>query len=556
MVVRKDHRKNIILRLEEDIDEPKIELSLSAIKRIRFILILIIISFLTVVFKMISVATSTNDSSTISLKIDKVRGKIYDRNGSILAVNLPTKSIYVRPDEVFDVENTAKALVEVIDEKNDKLYEIFLSKLKSPKPFVWIKRHILPSQQLKIRSLGLQGVYLADDSKRFYPQENDFSHLIGFVDIDQNGISGVEKSFNEVLSEGNDIELSLDINIQSIVRNKLSNSILNHEALGGMAVIMDVNNGEIVSLVSLPDFNPNGQKLTSNKDEEMFNRATLGLYEMGSTFKILTLAIGLDMGAVKLSDSFNVSQPIKLGKYLIKDYKFHKANLTLPEVLIFSSNRGVGQVGIKIGIEKQQEYLRNIGMLSPIDLEIGERGRPLHVSPKQWNEVYLVTISYGHGIAVTALHTVQAIASVTNGGILYKPTILKQTLQPEGVRVFKEKTSHTMRKLMRRVVEEGYAKKAEVEGYNIGGKTGTAEKVKNGKYVKHNCNLASFFGAFPIDNPQYVIFVAVDEPKPNKLNQGFTTGGWVAAPLAADILREVGYLLGTKTNQQKVVYIN
>jgi cell division protein FtsI (penicillin-binding protein 3) len=555
MALKRDYRKNIILRLEEDIDEPKVELSLSAIRRIKFILLLLIISFLIIVVKMVAVANSTSNSSIISLKIDKIRGKIYDRNGTILAVNLPTKSIYVRPDEIFDIANTAKAIVEVIDKGNDKLYETVLSKIKSNKPFVWIKRHILPSQQLKIMSLALQGVYLADDSKRFYPQENDFSHIIGFVDIDQNGISGIEKAFNEELSGGNDIKLSLDTSIQSIVRNKLSNSIVNHEALGGMAVIIDVNNGEIISLVSLPDFNPNGQKLISNK-EEMFNRATLGLYEMGSTFKILTLAMGLDMGAVKITDSFNVSQPIKLGKYLIKDYKFHKANLTLPEVLIFSSNRGVGQVAMKIGIDRQQKYLRNIGMLSPIDLEISERGRPLHVSPKQWNEVYLVTISYGHGIAVTALHTVQAIASVVNGGLLYKPTILKQTSQPEGVRVFKSETSQIMRKLMRRVVEEGYGKKAEVYPYNIGGKTGTAEKVKNGKYVKHNCNLVSFFGAFPIDKPQYVMFVAIDEPKPNKLNQGFTTGGWVAAPLAAEILNDVGHLLRVKTSAERQIYIN
>ena len=192
-------------------------------------------------------------------------------------------------------------------------------------------------------------------------------------------------------------------------------------------------------------------------------------------------------------------------------------------------------------------------MLPQVDIEILEKSRPMHVSQKQWNDVYLVTISYGHGIAVSALHAVQAIAAVTNGGILYKPTIIKQDSQPEGVRVFKEKTSQIMRKIMRLVVEQGYASKAEVEGYNLGGKTGTAEKVKHGKYMKNNCNLALFIGAFPIDDPQYVMFIAVDEPKPNKLNAGFTTGGWIAAPLAAEILRESGYLLGVKTTQQRLM---
>ena len=543
MDVKRAPRKNFFLKIEESVEEVE-EISEGPGNRIKFILIVILISFSIVVIKMLIVSRESNDIVS-NFRREEMRGNIYDRNGHILAVNLPTKSIYVKPDEILDINGTAKSLSLILDgEKQEKIAQ----KINLGKTFVWIKRHILPHQQVKMRSLGLQGVYLADDSKRFYPQENEFSHLVGFVDIDQNGISGVEKSFNEELSEGKNVQLSLDINIQSVVRAKLSKAISDHDALGGMAVIMDANNGEIVSLVSLPDFNPNGKKIESNGQEAMFNRATLGLYEMGSTFKILTLAIGLDTGAVKLTDSFNVTQPIKLGKYQIKDYKFHKANLSLPEVLIFSSNRGVGQVGMKIGIKKQQEYLRKIGMLSPVDIEVSEKGRPIHVSQKQWNDVYLVTISYGHGIAVSALHTVEAIAAVTNGGILYKPTILKQYSQPEGIRVFKEKTSQIMRKIMRLVVEQGYGSKAEVKGYNIGGKTGTAEKVKNGKYMKKNCNLALFTGAFPINDPQYVIFVAVDEPKPNKLNGGFTTGGWVAAPLAADILREGGYLLSHKVS--------
>jgi cell division protein FtsI (penicillin-binding protein 3) len=549
MDVKRAPRKNFFLRLEESIEVP-IETALGVFRRLYIILGLIIISFFIVTIKALIVSTHSNHDIVSHFRPEQIRGNIYDRNGHILAVNLPTKSIYVRPDEVLDINATAKALTGVLDgEKTEKIAQ----KITLGKTFVWIKRHILPHQQSIIKSIGLPGVYLAEDSKRFYPQENEFSHLIGFVDIDQNGISGIEKSFNEDLSQGRDIQLSLDLNIQSVLRNKLNQAIVNHDALGGMAVIMNPKNGEIVSLVSLPDFNPNAKKVESNGQEAMFNRATLGLYEMGSTFKILTLAIGLDTGAVKLSDSFNVTQPIKLGKYRIKDYKFHKANLSLSEVLIFSSNRGIGQVGMKIGIQRQQEYLKNLGMLSPVDIEVVEKSRPMHVSQKQWNDVYLVTISYGHGIAVSALHAVQAIAAVTNGGILYKPTIIKQSSQPEGVRVFKEKTSQIMRKIMRLVVEQGYAKKAEVEGYNLGGKTGTAEKVKHGKYMKDNCNLALFIGAFPINDPQYVIFIAVDEPKPNKLNAGFTTGGWIAAPLAAEVLRESGYLLGVKTTQERSI---
>ena len=544
-------RQNFILRLKDNIEVP-LENSSDVFKRLYLILALILMSLFIIIIKTLIISQKVNDDFTYHFSIEQARGNIYDRNGHILAVNLPTKSIYIKPEEVLDINGTATALASVLE--GEKVEQI-IQKISFGKTFVWIKRHILPHQQLKIKSIGLPGVYLSDDSKRFYPQENEFSHLVGFVDIDQNGISGIEKSFNTELSAGKDITLSLDLTIQSVIRNKLNQAIINHDALGGMAIIMNAKNGEIISLVSLPDFNPNGKKLEYNQKDTMFNRATLGLYEMGSTFKILTLAIGLDTGAVKLSDSFNVTQPIKLGKYRINDYKFHKANLSLSEVLIFSSNRGIGQVGMKIGVQKQQEYLKNLGMLSPVDIEIIEKSRPIHVNQKQWNDVYLVTISYGHGIAVSGLHTVQAIASVANGGLLYKPTILKQDSQPDGIRIFKEKTSHTMRKIMRLVVEEGYGKKANVEGYNLGGKTGTAEKVKNGKYMKNNCNLALFIGAFPIDDPQYVIFVAVDEPKQNKLNAGFTTGGWVAAPLVGEILNDAGHLLGVKTTQQRVIQL-
>lgn len=546
--MEKTPRKNFFLRLEDGV-EGQIETSSGVFKRLYFILGLILISFSIIIIKIFLVSQHSNNDIVSHFKREQVRGNIYDRNGHILAVNLPTKSIYVRPDEIVDINETASALSVVLDEaKTEKL----IQKISFGKTFVWIKRHILPHQQTKIKSIGLPGVYLVEDSKRFYPQENEFSHLVGFVDIDQNGISGIEKSFNEELSNGHDIKLSLDLNIQSMLRNKLNQAIVNHDALGGMAVIMNPKNGEIISLVSLPDFNPN--KIESSGKEAMFNRATLGLYEMGSTFKILTVAMGLDTGAVKLSDSFDVTQAIKLGKYRIKDYKFHKANLSLSEVLIFSSNRGIGQVGMKLGIQRQQEYLRKLGMLSPVDIEIVEKSRPMHISQKQWNDVYLVTISYGHGIAVSAIHSIQAIAAVTNGGILYKPTIIKQSSQPEGVRVFKETTSQIMRKIMRLVVEQGYAKKAEVAGYNIGGKTGTAEKVKHGKYMTNNCNLALFIGAFPINDPQYVMFLAVDEPKQNKLNAGFTTGGWIAAPLAAEIL-DSGSLLGVKTTQQRLIKV-
>lgn len=538
-------RKNLFVEWENENDDiiPENEITQSTTIRIYFLLIFIALCYFIIVFRLLSLINYDKEDESVTQNLSLKRGNIYDANGYLLATNLPTKSVYIKPDEIIsDVESTIKPILNIINERNSE--KISLEKIKfkidSGKSFVWIKRHILPDQYVKIQALGIPSIYFVEDNKRFYPYENDFSHVIGFVDIDQNGISGIEKEFDELLTEGKDLHLSLNVRVQATVREKLQQSIINNDALGGMAVIMNANNGEIVSIVSLPDFNPN--RLVADS-ESLFNRATLGVYEMGSTFKILTLAIGLDLGVVKFSDTFNVMNPLKLGRYTVNDYKFHKANLSLSEVLIFSSNRGIAQVGYKIGINNQQKYIGDIGMLSAVNIELQERGKPIHVSSKQWNEVYLATISYGHGIAVTPLHSVQSIAAVVNGGLLYTPTLLKLNNSVNGIRIFKESTSQAMRKVMRRIVEEGYAKKAEVSGYNIGGKTGTAEKVKNGRYMKKNCNLVSFCGAFPIDNPQYVIFVAVDEPKPNKLNSGFATGGQVAAPLAAEILKEVGFIL-------------
>lgn len=546
------YRKNLIFNIHTENDEISTKNTISDQTRIRLHIVVgvILVAYFIILFRLVDLSIMSDEKNARGNSIFEenhlvTRGIIYDRNGLVLATNLPTQSLYVKPEQIDDVKKTSKALAGVIqkysEQTNKSFAEKIASKIQSGKNFVWIKRHLIPEEHSKIKALGIPGVYFTDDSKRFYPHENNFAHVVGFVDIDQKGIAGVEKYFDKTLSEGNDLYLSLDSRVQAIVHTKLNDSILSNEALGGMAVIMNAKNGEIVSLVSLPDYNPNGLRLNNYNQEVMFNRASLGVYEMGSTFKILTMAIALDMGVVKLSDSFNVVNPIKLGKYKINDYRFHKANLSLTEVLVFSSNRGAIQIGNRIGAAKQQEYMDKTGILSPVHVEVNEVGKPIY--SRQWSDVYLSTVSYGHGIAVTALNTAQAIAAVVNGGILYKPTLLKHKNEAEGIRVFKPSTSKIMRSIMRLVVEEGYGKKADVEGYNVGGKTGTAEKVKNGKYVKRDCNLVLFIGAFPIDDPDYIIVVAVDEPKPNKVNSGFTTGGMIAAPLAGKIIESTGQLL-------------
>jgi cell division protein FtsI (penicillin-binding protein 3) len=537
-------RFQVFVELEEEIEElaSKNAIRQDQKNRLFLVLTLFTLAFLIIIIRMVQLSLFTEQLEKHYL-VPKVipRGNIYDKQGKMIATNLPTKSLYAIPEQIINPEETADALSDILQQfcKNCQSFSSnrLLTKLLQGKHFIWLKRHLLPEEFIKIQNLGIPGLYFMEDQKRFYPQENLFSHLIGLVDIDQKGIAGLEKTFDDDLKDGKPLKLSLDTSLQEIVRFQLQESIKNHEALGGMALIMEAKTGRIMTLVSLPDFNPNSTKKLD--PIALFNRSSLGVYEMGSTFKTLTLAMALDLGLVKKSDSFNVTQPLKLGKYKINDYKFHKPNLSLSEVLVFSSNRGIAQIAQKIGKTNQKEYLEKLGLLKPIELEISEVGKP--VIPRYWSDTNLVTMSYGYGIAVTALHSLTALAAVVNGGLLFKPTLLEKP--QEGVRVFKESTSLIMRDILRLVVEEGYASKAEVPGYKVGGKTGTTEKIKSGVYIKKNCNLVFFAGAFPINDPDYVIFVAVDEPKPNKLNLGFTTGGMIAAPLAAKIIQEAGHLL-------------
>jgi cell division protein FtsI (penicillin-binding protein 3) len=532
----------VFLELERDRTDQNL-ISKSSKSRLYLVLFFIALAYLFLIIKIVKISLFTDQiEKNHFVETIVQRGNIYDRRGKVIATNLPIKSLYAVPEQIINPKEVSEVISKVLQSfcKDCPHFAAnrILSKLLQGKNFVWLKRHLLPEEFVQIQHLGIPGLYFLDDQKRFYPQENLLSHLIGLVDIDQKGIAGLEKNFDALLKTGKNLTLSLDSSVQEIVRFQLQTAIKEEEALGGMVLIMEANSGRIIASVSLPDFNPNLMKKID--PISIFNRASLGIYEMGSTFKILTLATAFDLGVVKESDTFNVTQPLKLGKYKVNDYKFHKALLTLPEVLIFSSNRGIGQIAQKIGKTHQKDYLKKLGLLEPIKLEISEVGKP--VLPRYWNDTNLVTISYGYGIAVTALHTVTAIGAAVNGGILYQPTLL-QAKSKQGIRVFQEKTSQVMKKILRLVVEEGYASKAEVPGYRVGGKTGTAEKIKGGIYMKKNCNLAFFAGAFPIDKPDFIIFVAVDEPKPNKKNLGFTTGGMIAAPLAAKIIQEAGHLL-------------
>lgn len=467
------------------------------------------------------------------------RANIVDRNGTVIAVNIPTASVYAHPKQIMDPEDAARSISMILGLED---YRPLLAKLKSGRSFVWIKRHIMPDEQQKIHNLGLPGIYFARDERRFCPHGALFSHVLGHVDVDGNGVSGVELKQNDELST-HDVQLTLDARVQYVAKVSLQKAVAMHQARGGAVIVLDAKNGDIISLVSYPDFNPHD--ISSAKIDELFNQATLSVGEQGSVFKAFTFAMAFDLGKLRVSDVFNVSAPLRLGRFMVHDYRGKGGYLSAPEVLIYSSNIGVGQVAQRIGVKYQKEYLRNAGILDVQNIGLPEVGKPLYPSDARWNDISLVTISYGHGIAVTPLHVAQMFATVVNGGVLYQPSVIMGH-PVHGKRIFKESTSYIMRKLLRLVCTSGYGRKAEVDGYLILGKTGTAEKITSkGGYSKSK-NVTSFVAAFPANDPEYVVLAIVDEPKPNKINMGFPTGGMVAAPLCGEIIKKIGPILGVK----------
>ncbi|WP_419905682.1 peptidoglycan D,D-transpeptidase FtsI family protein [Kiloniella sp.] len=471
--------------------------------------------------------------------VQTVRADITDRNGIVLATTLPTASLYAEPRKIPNPEQAARLLADILPEiSHDKL----LKKLASERGFIWIKRNLTPRQQYAINSLGIPGLNFETEQRRFYPHGKLGAHIIGFTNVDNKGLAGIEQSFDKALREKPEpVELSIDLRIQHILNEEMSRSMKEFSAIGAAGIVMDVNSGEIISSVSLPNFDPGNPGQAS--DDARFNRATLGIYEMGSTFKLLTSSMALDEGVASVYDGYDVSKPIRVSRYTINDYKPLKRWLSVPEILIYSSNIGTVQMALEVGTEAQRKYLSNFGLLRPASVEISEVGTPLVPSP--WREINTMTISYGHGIAVSPLQLSSAISSVVNGGKLKPATFIKRALSdaPEGRRILSEKTSSYMRDLMRLVVLHGSGRNANAEGYLVGGKTGTADKLKGGRYVK-NSRVSSFVAAFPMNNPRYVIYVMVDEPKGTKKTYGFATGGWVAAPVVKRVVERMAPLLG------------
>lgn len=466
------------------------------------------------------------------------RADIVDRNGIVLATSIRSWSIFADPALVDDPGRTARILAHIFPQESVRTLE---SKLRRKSRFVWISRQASPAAYQQILRFGLAGIQARPDLRRVYPQRAMVAHIVGSSDVDNKGIAGVEARMDKrIRTTGRPLRLSIDLRAQAAVRKILARSIEYWRAIGGAAIVMDVQTGEIPAMVSLPDYDP--YALLRVPKNARFNRNTLGVYELGSVFKILNTAMALDYGVTHLRKKYKVDKPIPAGRRFIRDLHPIARPIDTGTILVKSSNIGSATIAEQVGGKRQKKFLRRAGMLAKIPLELPEAGQPLY--PRHWRPVNTLTISFGHGIAVTPLHLVAAVAGIVNDGVMVAPTLLRR-LNGKPLwrrRIVSPKTSRILRDLMRRVVLEGTGKRANARGYRVGGKTGTAEKAGRGGY-RRKALLSSFVAAFPMSRPRYVLLVSLDEPKGNKKSQGYATAGWVAAPAAREIIERIAPIL-------------
>ena len=480
------------------------------------------------------------------------RGQILDRKGRLLATNLPITVLHADPSEIMNPAAAAQALAPLLPRHDAAALTQLLTK---DTRYVELDRKLTPARHAEILNLGIPGIYFRKSTLRAYPSGRLAAHILGQVDPDHNGLAGVEKTLDARLAAGDDITLSIDAGIQAIVAHEINKQIQTFEAIGGAGVMLDIASGEILAMVSLPDFNPN--HFGSIDDDTRFNRATLGLYEMGSTFKVLNTAMALQAGTTTLDRRYEVAKPLRVGGHRISDYKVYDWPLTVPEILVLSSNIGSARMAAEIGADIQKAYLRRLGMFDRLPIEIPETAKPL--VPRSWRQSEIATISYGHGISVTPLHLASAVATASGSGLWTPPTLLRRqpgdaaVTRPVQEKLFSDETTRAVRSMMRLVVKhpDGTGNYAEARGYMVGGKTGTTEKIRpDGGYYKDR-NIASFVATFPVHDPRYVLVLMIDEPKGQTHSYGYATGGWVAAPAARHIIENAAPLLGIHPVDEK-----
>ena len=493
----------------------------------------------------ISGSGQSGDHWTRGLPIfEAERADILDRNGVVLATNLETASLFADPKKVQNPEAAVQKLAGVLP---DLAAGDLLTRLKSDRRFVWVRRKLSPQQKYQVNALGLPGFFFQTEEERVYPHGALFSHVVGYTDVDGTGLSGIEYNFDDRLNnpmkgEG-DLTLTFDIRVQHALRDEMERSVKMFQAKAAAGIVLDINTGEVLAMVSLPDFEPNNAGRASN--DQLFNRATKGVYELGSIFKTLTVAMALDSKTVTVTDGYDATYPLQIASFTIEDDHPKARYLTVPEIFIYSSNIGAAQMALDIGTETQRAYFDKLGLFTAPFIEITEVGRPIY--PTYWREINTMTAGFGHGIAISPLQMASAVAATINGGNLIPATLVTEGegFRDPGVQVFSRQVSEKMRALMRLTVIEGTGRQANVPGYLVGGKTGTAEKPGEGAY-QENATLSSFVGAFPMDKPRYLVLVILDEPVGTKATYNFSGGGWVAAPAVGRVIARIAPMLGVK----------
>lgn len=488
-----------------------------------------------------------------SSEISAARPDIVDRNGTVLATDVRTVSVFAEPRKIFDKDEATELLTAVLPDLDAKELR---DKLSTKKGFVWVKREITPRQQAEVHHLGIPGVGFVPENKRVYPNGPAAAHILGFANVDNVGIAGIEKyidsqglqdlagaGFAVEASDLKPVALSVDLRVQHLLRDELLKGIDKFRAKAAAGAIMDVTTGEIIASVSLPDFDPSNP--VDAHDPDRINRINVGVYEMGSTFKALTVAMALDSGKANINSSYSTAGGMmRFGRQIIKEYHGTGRTLTVPEVFLHSSNMGSIKMALSVGVEGHKAFLRKMGQLDRMRTELPESAEP--IVPKRWGEINTATIAFGHGLAVAPIQALAAVAALVNGGNFITPTFIKRTpeeAQRLGVRVIKPETSEAMRFIMRLNGERGSARKADIPGYFVGGKTGTAEKVVNGRYAK-NKNFTTFMAIAPADKPKYLFLAIYDEPKGYAESGGYSTAAWNAGVTTGKLIERAAPILG------------
>lgn len=479
------------------------------------------------------------------------RADITDRNGLVLARTIEAWSIAVHPNRLLgDPDELAPRLAELMPERSADEYRAILN---SDRTFVYLRRRALPELVFQVNALGEPAMELMRERERLYPQTSHAAHVLGWVDLDGNGVTGMEAALEEQLTDparrGRRVALSIDSRVQAAVESELADAAVRFRAIGATGIVLDVHTGELVALASLPDFDPNDPAGAS--DRARYDMATMGFYELGSTFKLITVAAAMEAGVVKsLGQRYNALAPIRVGGYSIRDDHAQRRFLNVPELLVHSSNIATARIADAMGAGRMQQAFRAVHFDEAIDFELPVAGSPIW--PSFWARTTVMTTGFGHGIAVSPLHLANAYATLVNGG-LYRPVTLLRRAPgrvPAGERVYSKGTSDHMRGLLRLIVQEGTGRKADAPGYRVGGKTGTAEKPRAGGYQR-NALVSTFAAAFPMDDPRYVVVMMFDEPKGDPEAGGGRTAGWTAAPTVRAIIERIGPLLGVMPSDHR-----